>query len=124
MGHKSVLLVDDEQGFREAVSQVLQYRGYDVVAVGGAQEALTWCATNRTSIGAVLADVCMPSMGGPELAAEISRRHPDLPVVLMSGCHAHRHGRPKSPFIQKPFRTDELVRLLDSALQSGLVAQA
>jgi DNA-binding NtrC family response regulator len=124
MTNKSVLVVDDEPGFRQVVSQVLQHRGYDVVEVAGAQEALTWCTENPRSVSVVLADVCMPTMNGPELAGEMGRHHPEIPVVLMSGCHAHRHGRPKAPFIQKPFRTDELVRLIDSAIQSGLLVQS
>jgi DNA-binding NtrC family response regulator len=124
MSNKSVLVVDDEPGFRQVVSQVLQHRGYEVVELAGAQEALTWCTENPSSVSVVLADVCMPTMGGPELAGEIGRQHPGIPVVLMSGCHAHRHGRPKAPFIQKPFRTDELVRLIDTAIQSGLLVQS
>ena len=118
MRNKSVLVVDDEPGFRQVVSQVLQNRGYEVVAFSDAQEALTWCTEHPSSVAVVIADVCMPAMDGAELVDAIGRSHPEVPVVLMSGCQAHRHTRPKTPFIQKPFRTDELVRLIDSAVRT------
>lgn len=82
---KSVLVVDDEFGIAEVLEALLGDGGYRVVrAINGCQamERL-----HENPVDAVLLDVMMPIMDGPETLRTI-RRHPlhaQLPVVFMSG---------------------------------------
>jgi two-component system cell cycle sensor histidine kinase/response regulator CckA len=59
----------------------------------------------------VLTDSAMPGMRGEDLAAEIARVHPGLPVILMSGYTdpARPASSPLAAFIQKPFTVPTLL---------------
>jgi CheY-like chemotaxis protein len=83
---KRVLLVDDDDDLREALSDLLAVGGYDVVSVPGGGEALAWLGRNpRPDL--ILLDLMMPGMTGAELKARLDR-DPCLggvPVVVLSG---------------------------------------
>ena len=70
------------------------------------------------SFAAIFSDVVMPGMSGIDLAREVERRFPDLPVVLTSG-YSHvlaqeaRHG---FELIHKPYSVDELTQVLRKAI--------
>ena len=62
----------------------------------------------------------MPIMGGPELAAAVRRRHPDIRVLFMSGYPDEGGGAPTPEleyFLPKPFRRSDLVGALERALR-------
>jgi CheY-like chemotaxis protein/two-component sensor histidine kinase len=78
-----VLLVDDDAMVRETHEEVLRTGGHEVVTVGSAVEAVEKCRERRFDL--VITDLSMPGMTGLELATEVKRLHPDVPVVLLSG---------------------------------------
>lgn len=84
-GYPSILLVDDDPGMRETLSEVLRDEGLHVVAAADAQEALALLAGQAVSC--VVSDVRMPGMNGIELARHLRRWKPDLPVLLVTGYH-------------------------------------
>jgi two-component system chemotaxis sensor kinase CheA len=82
---RSVLLVDDSPFFRNMLTPVLQAAGYEVTAVGSAQEALAILKDGR-SFDVAVTDTEMPDMDGFEftLALRGDPRFADLPVIALS----------------------------------------
>jgi PAS domain S-box-containing protein len=82
-GH--VLLVEDDREVSALTRELLGSLGFSVTHVTGAEAALGALANDRR-IDAVLSDIMMPGgVSGLQLAREIRRRHPTLPVVLTTG---------------------------------------
>jgi PAS domain S-box-containing protein len=82
-GH--VLLVEDDQEVSALTREMLNSLGFAVTHVTGAEAALGALA-NARAVDAVLSDIMMPGgVSGVELAREISRRHPTLPIILTTG---------------------------------------
>ena len=82
-----VLLVDDEQDFRETLAKRLARRGIEADCAASATEALTWLKQNAL-VDAVVLDVKMPGMDGIEALKHIAAAHPGVAVLMLSG-HAH-----------------------------------
>ena len=80
---KKVILVDDEVSIRSAVEQWLSLSGFDVQLFSRAEECLAQLPGHFP--GVILSDVRMPGLSGLELLAEVRRRDPDLPVILLTG---------------------------------------
>jgi two-component system cell cycle sensor histidine kinase/response regulator CckA len=78
-----VLLVEDDVGVRELLADLLVANGYDVHAVETAEEAAGHARAHPVDL--LLSDVDLPGMNGAMLAASLRARHPDLPILLMSG---------------------------------------
>jgi CheY-like chemotaxis protein len=110
----TVLVVDDDDLMRAVLVKTLHAEGWRVHAVAGAAEALVFLAGNA-GIGIVVSDVLMPGLDGRELAAELGRRFPRLPVLLISG--GHMGGRSYAgPFLPKPFSPTSLVSTIRELL--------
>lgn len=87
-GSGTIVLVEDDGAVRSFVERTLRLAGYTIVAFGNGIDALDALAhppADAPPIDLILSDVIMPLMNGPQLAAEIARRYPDIPVILMSG---------------------------------------
>jgi CheY-like chemotaxis protein len=75
----------------------------------------------RAEFDVVFSDVVMPGMNGIELAREIRRRWPDLPVVLTSG-YSHvlaEEGSHGFELLQKPYSIEGLLAVLNGAAKGG-----
>jgi PAS domain S-box-containing protein len=82
-GH--VLLVEDDQEVSALTREMLNSLGFAVTHVTGPEAALGALA-NARAVDAVLSDIMMPGgVNGLELAREISRRHPAMPIILTTG---------------------------------------
>ena len=80
-----VLLVEDDDEVATLVSEMLLHLGYEVTRTASAQAALGALANDRP-VDIVFSDIMMPGgMNGIELAREIRRRRPGLPILLTSG---------------------------------------
>jgi CheY-like chemotaxis protein len=80
---KRILYVDDEVESRIMVADYLRYLGYDIVTVETAGDALRAALDNR--VAAVILDVNLVGLDGPELLALLRENHPSMPVILYSG---------------------------------------
>jgi CheY-like chemotaxis protein len=110
----TVLVVDDDDLMRAVLVKILRAEGWQVHAVAGGDEALVFLASNA-GIGIVVSDVLMPGLDGRELATELGRRFPRLPVLLISG--GHLGGRSYAgPFLPKPFSPTSLVSTIRELL--------
>jgi CheY-like chemotaxis protein len=79
----TILCVDDETIPLTLRKSVLEKSGFHVIAVDTGKRALE--ILDREKVDLVLTDFLMPGISGTELAREIKRRQPRLPVVLFSG---------------------------------------
>jgi two-component system, cell cycle sensor histidine kinase and response regulator CckA len=120
---QTVLVVEDDDDVRELVIVMLSRSGYKVVAAASPEAAL---ALDQTPDGydAMVTDVVMPEMSGTALAERMWARHPELPVLLMSGYAAGGITEGFAPLgpvslIRKPFTTTALLTALDQLLRSA-----
>lgn len=106
-----VLVVEDDDEVAALTVEMINQLGYDTTRVASAEAALGALA-DRRSVDIVFSDVMMPgSMNGVELAQEIRRRRPNLPVLLTSGyaeAATRKAGAQQIKIIPKPYRIDEL----------------
>jgi CheY-like chemotaxis protein len=103
-----ILVVDDEAGVRTVVQRVLEARGYRLTMAANGAEGLRQLEETPDGVDLVLTDIMMPVMNGLELADVMRSRHPELPVLLMSGyaeaASVERQLQdPQVAFLPKPF---------------------
>ncbi|MFN3322514.1 MAG: ATP-binding protein [Bryobacteraceae bacterium] len=119
-GAGTVLLAEDDLGVRDLLRDVLELSGYSVMVARDGAEALSLAGSKGSEISIVVSDVLMPGMTGRELADELVRRHPALPIVLMSGFAEDFGSEPiaagRFSFLQKPFPPEELLRHIQGRL--------
>ena len=111
----TVLLVDDEEMIREAVTAVLESLGLTVVTATNGMEALAAVQRADLTVDVVLMDLTMPHMDGREAFHAIRRLHPEMPVILSSGYSEQESiqdftGRGLAAFLQKPYTLKTLER--------------
>ncbi len=82
---EKVLFVDDETAIVEVSRQILEYLGYQVTAFTSSREALKIFKKNPEIYDLIITDQTMPDLLGLELAAEIRKIKPDIPVILCTG---------------------------------------
>lgn len=78
-----VLLVEDDEELRRALTLVLGARGFEVEGAGDASTALR--ALDERSFGAVVTDLGLPDLDGEELVRELRARAPDARLVVFTG---------------------------------------
>ena len=108
--HGRVLLVEDEDSVANLVGEMLNELGYDSVRAATAAVALRLLDVEQDLL-LVFSDMVMPGrMGGMDLAREISRRRPGLPVVLTTGfSEAAAQAREQGfRLLMKPYRIETL----------------
>jgi two-component system, NtrC family, response regulator AtoC len=109
----TVLIVDDDNLMRAVLAQILTAEGWQVHSAPGGAEALKFLEGNTVDV--VVSDVIMPGLDGRELAAELGRRFPKLPVLLISGGHIGGRGY-AGPFLPKPFSPSSLLSTIRELL--------
>ena len=122
-----ILICDDEDGIRRILTQVLEYEGHDVVAVGSGQEALDAYAAERPDL--TFLDVKMARMDGLEALQRVRELDAGALVVMISGhgtidtaVEATRRGA--YDFLEKPLDTDRLLLTIRNALEhQGLAVE-
>jgi len=78
-----ILVVDDEPSVAEVIAEAIRSRGDGALVCLDATEALELLET--TPVDGVFLDLVMPGLGGLAALARMRARHPDLPVVILSG---------------------------------------
>jgi len=84
-GSGHVLFVEDDEDQYETIPRVLESLGYTVTPARDAREALEAVDGDPDGFDAVITDFDMPGLSGVELARELERRMPDVPVLMVSG---------------------------------------
>jgi PAS domain S-box-containing protein len=82
---ETVLIVDDEEALVRLGEEMMAELGYEPVGFASSTAALASFRATPERFQAVLSDESMPEMTGSELALELRRIRPDIPILLMSG---------------------------------------
>ena len=114
-----ILFVEDDDFVREAISQMIEEWGYQVVVASDVEEALRVLAATK-DVDALITDIMLgaSTLGGYELSHRATEQFPSLRVIYTSGTppnqnHADR-SVPGSTFIQKPYREANLRSAVDA----------
>jgi CheY-like chemotaxis protein len=83
LGCKTILCIDDDSAVLNYHKALLERRGYEVLTAASAREGLQIAADS--AVAAVIVDYQMPEMNGHEVATEIKRIRPQVPIVMVSG---------------------------------------
>jgi two-component system cell cycle sensor histidine kinase/response regulator CckA len=120
-GSGRVLIVDDERSVLDVSRKILERRGFDVKTASDGLEALEIFQQHSDSIDVVILDLTMPKMGGEEALRKLRRIRADVPIILASGYNEQEVtnrfvGKGLAGFIQKPFQTSTLMKILQDVL--------
>jgi DNA-binding NtrC family response regulator len=115
-----LLLVEDETALRTAIADQLAEAGFHVVQAHSGEEAVL--ALTQFAFDLVLTDLRLPGVGGGDVLAAALERYPDIIVIVMTGYGTVRDAvasikRGATDFIAKPFQSDELLHVLNGALE-------
>jgi len=123
-GSETVLVVEDDPAVRALTVRTLKKKGYDVQVAAGGQAIRELGSEQVARIHLLVTDVIMPGLNGREVAEELRRRRPGLPVLYISGYAANAFADgsaldPRSSFLAKPFTAPTLLRRV-----RGILGQA
>jgi CheY-like chemotaxis protein len=118
----TILLVEDQAAVREYLALVLDKRGYTVLAAGTPGEALSLLRENGRRICAVVSDVIMPEMNGPEMIRRMRTFVPQVKVLFISGYPANVLSPTGTlpdgcDYLSKPIQADDLLAKLDALIR-------
>ncbi|HET8723949.1 MAG TPA: ATP-binding protein [Anaeromyxobacteraceae bacterium] len=119
-----VLVVEDAEQVRSLLVSQLAARGFAVLAAADGREALELAERRREPIDALVTDVVMPRVSGPELARRLALTHPEAVVIYMSGYAEESVLRaggmaPDGAFVAKPFEVSDLCTLIRDLLRAA-----
>jgi len=125
-----ILVIEDDNNFRQFLSELLIVTGFDVVNAANGEQGLLAFDTHTPDI--VITDIVMAGMDGLEVIRRLKQQNPATPIIAMAGSNADGRGdgflslalmRGADAVITKPFNLDDmratLTRLIDEKL-SGM----
>src|SRR4030067_3092212 len=115
---KRILIVDDEESFRNVVTVILRKEGYEVEGAANGEEGLNKSSTS--AFDHVLCDIRMPKMDGLQFLRESQKAGGEAPTIMMSAygtvdtaIEAMELGG--YDYISQPFKPDEIILTLKKA---------
>jgi len=123
-GTERILLVDDEKSMIDALKPMLERLGYSVIARTSSIEALQVFRSDPSEFDLVVTDQTMPGLTGAELAKELLRIKPAIPIILCCGFSAliNEEGAEAigiRGYIRKPIVRKEMATKIRNALDNG-----
>jgi CheY-like chemotaxis protein len=114
----TILVVDDENEFKEVLKEVFQMAGYTCLTASNGKEALK--VLDKNNVDLVLTDIVMPKMDGIRLTEIIKEKY-DSQVIMMTGyvkdfTRKDAMDKGASEFINKPLDIKKLLGLVKSLL--------
>lgn len=113
-----VIVIDDEQSVRMAISQTLQLEDFEVIEYASAQGVVEDLSIDWP--GVVVSDINLPGLSGLELFEQVKKIDAEIPFILITGhgdismaVNAIRDGA--YDFIEKPFSNDDFVEVVRRA---------
>jgi DNA-binding NtrC family response regulator len=115
-----ILFVDDEPALREVMAERLRDRGYEVVEADSGETALE--LLEQFAFDTVITDLRMPGIDGVRVIESAVERYPGIVAIVITGYGTIKDAvdaikRGASDFIAKPFQFDELMHVLQKALE-------
>jgi CheY-like chemotaxis protein len=116
---KTILVIDDEQGYRDLLFMELSDQGFTVISAANGFEALD--ILKREKVNLIITDMKMPKMDGLDVVIASRQLRPGIPIVLMTGYAVEERvqealSRKASACLHKPFQFAELETAMRVAL--------
>ncbi len=122
-GPKSILLVEDDEDFRNGLALLLESEGYRVTTASNGHQALERAPTQAFDV--LIADIRLPDLAGDQVMQQFKQLHPDAEAILITAHldlqsvgEALRDGA--FDYISKPFDSDQLLAILEKAIEHQL----
>jgi len=116
-----ILVVEDEEVYRELLAQILTKAGYDVVQAADGFRALS--IMEESKIDLVISDILMPGMNGYSLVTRLRAKWRSMPVILTTGFLSEETAKNMMngsvDFIPKPIDPEKLIELIHCRLSTG-----
>jgi DNA-binding NtrC family response regulator len=120
-----LLFVDDESALRGLMSERLSERGFDVVEADTGEKAVEYL--DQFAFDILITDLRLPGIDGTRVIDAAKQRYPGIVAIVITGYGTVRDAveamkRGASDYVTKPFQFDELVHVLDKALEQRRLA--
>jgi RNA polymerase sigma factor (sigma-70 family) len=122
IGKQTVFIVDDDEAVRGALRLLMKSVGHDAKTFATGDEFLASCSSGIS--GCLILDIRMPGMSGLELQEKLHQQGVAIPIIFITGhgdvpmaVQAMKLGAME--FLQKPFREQDLVDLVNQALEKN-----
>ncbi len=111
---REILLVEDQPHLRRLLAEALRLAGHSVTEAGDGAEALEILERHAKEPEALVTDIHMPRVSGPELAKKLRARYPELLVVFATGYDDPGEAwvDDRAEILNKPFSGDELIAVV------------
>jgi CheY-like chemotaxis protein len=115
-----LIVVDDDDGIRVLLEELLVDRGYHVVTAPNGAEGLDRIR-REPRLSLLITDIRMPGIDGWELARRARKMRADLKVLYMTGYPGEQHpgDAPRGPLLRKPWRAGEFYNHIEQLIGSG-----
>jgi len=112
-----LIVVDDDDGVRVVLQDVLLDRGYDVITARDGAEGLDRLR-REPRLSLLITDIRMPGIDGWELARRARKTRPDIKVLYITGYPGEQRpdDAPAGPLLRKPWRTDEFYKCVEQLI--------
>ena len=123
-GKERLLIVDDEVQLLDISKMIFERQGYKVTAITRSLDALETVRKSPDRFDLVITDQTMPDLTGVELAGEILKIRPDMPIIICTGYSAvlseeDALAMGARKFVKKPVGTNEMARIVRQVLDGG-----
>jgi DNA-binding NtrC family response regulator len=123
-----ILVVDDEKMILDLTSRILARAGFEVVVAESGEQAARMFGEHASEIGLAIVDFTLGDLSGPEVLERLHAARPELPVIISSGHVIHpsdfaAQAQGNIRFLHKPYRANELVDAVRSALETNKADQ-
>jgi DNA-binding NtrC family response regulator len=120
-----LLFVDDESALRGLMAERLSERGFDVVEADTGEKAIEYL--DQFAFDILITDLRLPGIDGSRVIEAAKQRYPGIVAIVITGYGTVRDAveamkRGASDYVTKPFQFDELVHVLDKALEQRRLA--
>jgi PAS domain S-box-containing protein len=124
-GNGRILFVDDEPATREIMTMMITKLGFNIEALSSPRQALELFRQQPRRFDLIITDLTMPEMTGIELAGELHKTLPELPVILMTGYGKEIESTEPlsnygiSRFMKKPVNMKQLAATINEVISSN-----
>lgn len=121
-GHRTILVIDDEDMLRSLLTEMLTDSGYKVHVAANGLEAIEIYQKQKNEIDLVISDIGMPKMGGEETFKQLKLMKRDVKLIFISGFleiekKIELENLGICGFVQKPFQAHQLLNLIQQILK-------
>lgn len=119
---RTALVVDDQPEIRTIMRRILEGKGFVVSEAGTGEEAISLLDRRRTAFDVLVTDMRMPGMTGRDLADRVRFRHPETPILFVSGFTDDPGVQSgllpeRAMFLSKPFHPEQLIGAVTKLLE-------